>query len=191
MKQITVIVTIALAMAVFSGQPAEAADLEKDYLKSVSQYYDVSLDEVAEIDNLGIDTEELPVLFYIASKAEVLPKKLADERLDGDSWLKIAERYSLTPEAFYVVVFGAVDSKVYKPILSKFNDTPEAKWSEIDLTDSDIVNLVNLKMIYRLHDYSVYEIMAMRDFGKKFVRINNQVFMAKVEMNKKERLEAR
>ena len=53
--------------------------------------------------------------------------------------------------------------------------------------------MVNLKLMYSLHDYSVYDIMAMRDYGKSFARINQQVYLAKEEMNKKsdEVLEAR
>ena len=57
------------------------------------------------------------------------------------------------------------------------------RWKDIELTDSEVVDLVNLKFMYSLHDYSVYEIMAMRDFGKSFLRINQQVELAKQEMN--------
>jgi hypothetical protein len=56
----------------------------------------------------------------------------------------------------------------------------------MDLTDDDIVNLVNLKFLYRHHDYSVYEIMAMRDIGKNFIRINSQVHAVKAEMIQKQ-----
>ncbi len=192
LKSVGVILLVFSVTAVLS-LTAAAVNLQADYFKSIGNYYGISTDEVEEISQTGIVDEDLPVVFFVADHADAAPKKVANMRHNGASWSSVCEKYSIKATDFYIIISGSIKSEAYGPIYEKFNTTPQRKWKEIQLTDDEMVNMVNLKLIYSLHDYSVYEIMAMRDFGKSFTRINQQVYLAKEEMNEERNkvLEAR
>ena len=59
------------------------------------------------------------------------------------------------------------------------------------LTDEEIMNLVNLRFISSHFDYSVFEIMAMRDHGKDFQRIAADVAQAKEQAAAAEKAQKR
>jgi hypothetical protein len=181
------------AMVAVLCQAAFAVDLQGDYYKAIGTYYNVATDDVKEISQVGISDEDLPVVFFVSGQVEITPKEVAKMRHSGATWMAVCDKYNLPVSDFYVFISGSVDSKVYGPIYEKFNKTPKQKLNSIKLTDDEIVNLVNLKMVYSLHDYSVFDIMAMRDYGKTFARINQQVHLAKKEMNEEQdkALEAR
>lgn len=174
-------------------QTIAAADLRASYYESIGRYYSVTADEVLKISRAGISDEDLPVVFFIADRAKAEPGRIAQAFLGGTSWMDVCRNHSLYASDFYLIVSGKVTSRNYGPTFAKFKNTPEPEWKEIELTNDEIVNLVNLKLMYSLHDYSVYEIMAMRDYGKTFPTINHQVILAKKEMNEKQKqiLEAR
>lgn len=186
---------ILLVFAMITGllMTAAAVDLKADYFKAISKYYGISVDEVKHVSQTGIADEELPVVFFIATKSSTKPGEVANSRHNGASWSTIYEKYSISAIDLYIIISKPIHSKVYGPIYEKFNTTPRRGWKEIKLADDEVVNMVNLKMMYSLHDYSVYDIMAMRDYGKTFARINQQVYLAKQEINEENKkvLEAR
>ena len=116
----------------------------------------------------------------------VCHNEVAVKRLDGKKWLSITHEYDLSAVNFYVLIFGKIESKYYVPIFAKYRFASEAQWNMLSLNDEEIRALVNLKFIYSHQDYSPYHIMAMKDFGKDFVRISNQIAVAKVEERKRE-----
>ena len=177
---VILLVTLLLAMLSLT---AAAVDLKADYFNSVKSYFNLNSAKVGQISKIGIADEELPVVFFIADRSKSDPDDIAKARLGGESWTDICDLYSMNAADFYMIVADPANSKTYGPIFEKFENMPQRKWNEIELSDIEIVNLVNLKLMYSLHDYSVYEIMAMRDFGKSFLRINQQVELAKQEIN--------
>ena len=48
-------------------------------------------------------------------------------------------------------------------------------WKNINFSDEEITNLVNLGFIGTYNNYSAIEIMPMRDFGSNFVIIHNMI----------------
>jgi hypothetical protein len=165
---------------------AVAVDLQADYFRSVQKYFGVDQNDISRLTKSGIDDHDLPVVFFIAQKAGHRPNAVAETRREGKSWMDVCKQYSLDATDFYMIVTGKIKSRTYGPIFDRYKQTPEKKWHEIKLTDTDITNLVNLKMMASLHDYSAYEIMAMRDYGKSFLRINQQVIFAKKKINEKQ-----
>lgn len=164
-------------------------ELVNEYYQALADYFIVPVENVAKIQEQGIAHEDLPVLFVISGRAKVPAEDIVGLRLQEKTWAEITTGQNLKPDIFYFIVSGKIDSKTYAPIFDKFKMTPEQKWELIELSDDDIVNLVNLKVIGSHYDYSVFEIMALRDLGKDFVQINNQVRVLKEEMIKKEKQE--
>ena len=184
MRTIVTLSLLALLLAVASVTATSIAQTE--YYMNVGDFYDVDYETVTNLSERGIQDEDLPVVFKIAKDANVSSDEIATKRLEGDKWLNIAHEYDLSATNFYVLISGKIESKYYVPIFAKYKFTPQPQWEQLTLTDEEIRALVNLKFIYSHHDYSPYQVMAMRDFGRTFVRISRQIAVAKADMIKRE-----
>jgi hypothetical protein len=170
-----------MASSAFTGE------IEEEYYGAASKYFEIPGDSIKVLLKQGIKGEDIAVAIFVAKKAVISYEQIGKLRAKGDSWSGITENRSLSPELFYIMISGEITSKTFGPILEKFNSTPPKDWNKIEMTDSDIINLVNLRFISSHYDYSVFEIMTMRDFGKDFVKIANQVSDKKAEMFKKDK----
>jgi len=77
--------------------------LEGFYL-SVGDYYKVPQREVLIIKERKVPDDEIPVVLFIAKRANVTPQAIINLRIDGKSWMDITLHFGLTPEIFYVPV---------------------------------------------------------------------------------------
>lgn len=186
-KHSGLLVTVFFLVAVLS-QAVCATELEDQYQQSVSKFFNAPIEEVLTASASGIENDELAVVFYLAQKAKVKSSEVTSLREDGNSWADVSSLLSVTPRDFYVIVCNQPQSKSYSPAFDKFKSTPQSKWNQIEFSDKEIVNLVNLRFLYKHHDYSVYEIIAMRDFGKGFARINEQVQIARQKINEEQEI---
>jgi hypothetical protein len=160
----------------FAAQPAA------DFVKDVAHYFTVTEDVVEQVMATGVSQDDVPVAFYCADKCEMSPVDLAHMRARGDGWSDIATMRGIGPRDFYVIVVGDIKSETYAPIFEKYKSTPINLWRKMELTDSDIINLVNLRFVGSEHDYSVYEIMELRDSGSDFMAINQEIKHRKAEL---------
>jgi len=177
-----------LASAVSYGQQEGLAG---EYYQAVAKYFGVSDSTVGEIAKAKLPPVETPVVLYLASKANKPPLEIAGQRSEGDSWIKITEDIGLTAEVYYMMIAGEIKSKTFTPIFAAFSETPKGKWKDIQFSDEDIVNIVNLRFIGSHYDFSVFEIMTMKDKGHSFLKINNMVRLANEEKYRKEKLKKR
>jgi len=126
----------------------------------------------------GMPDDDLPVVYFLARRAGVQPAVIIDLRLDGKSWMDISLHYGLTADVFYIDVKedpGPPYGKAY----GYFKNKPRKEWKNIRLSDSDIVNFVNLGFISSYYGYSPNEVIKMRSNGESFVKINGKVKQAK------------
>lgn len=184
MRTIVTLGLLALLLAV--GNVSAGSTAQTQYYMNVGDYYNVEYETVTAFSERGIADEDLPVVFKIAKDANVNPDEVVVKRLDGKKWLSIANDYDLSAANFYVLISGKIESKYYLPIFAKYRFAPEAQWKMLSLTDDQVRALVNLKFIYSHQDYSPFQIMAMKDFGRDFVRINRQISVAKADAIKRE-----
>lgn len=156
----------------------------KGFYLAVGDYYRVPQREVIIIKERGIPYEEMPVVLFIAGRARVAPEIIVDLRLRGMSWMDITLRFGLTPEIYYVPVrVGPPYGKAYGYYMNK----PKKKWKKIVFKDSDIINLVNLKFTSEHYKYSPKEVIKMREKGKNFVVINDEIKKGKKEHKVKDK----
>ena len=71
----------------------------------------------------------------------------------------------------YYLLDAAVSEKKQGIKLTFFNPSKN-KWKEINLTDGDIVNFVNLKFLANHFGMTPDEIVDMRSKGRSFIEIN-------------------
>lgn len=156
----------------------------RGFYLAVGDYYRVPQREVVIIRERGMPYEELPVVYFIAGRARVAPEIIVNLRLGGMSWMDITFRYGLSPEIFYVPVrVGPPYGKAYGHYMNK----PKKEWKKTVFKDSDIINLVNLKFTSEHYKYSPDEVIKMREEGKNFVVINDEIRKWKKEHKVKDK----
>lgn len=155
----------------------------KSFYLAVSNHYQVPEKEIIVVRERRIPDEEMPVVFFLASRAGTSPKAIIDLRLAGKSWMDITLHFGLNAGVYYVPV--EVDpGPPYGHAYGHFKKHPRSKWGEIRLSDSDVVNFVNLRFISDHYGWSAADIIQMRGDGRRFVEINREVKEKKAGKNK-------
>ena len=149
-----------------------------EYFTAIGRYQGVADKDVLFIQKRGIPDEQIPVVMFIASRANVRPEVIMDLRRQGRSWADIALNFGLGADAFYVQVDGPVYGRVYGRLYSYFN-RPLNMWNQIRLSDDDIVNFVNLRFMSDHYGYRPDEVIRMRETGKSYITINREYYMDK------------
>lgn len=170
---------ICMGILALVGSVAMAGELESNYDEAICKYYGVKQAEVDAVRAQGLSDEDIPVAFHIAKRGKTSAERIASMHARGDSWSEIVHGRNMNPEIFYIPVSGEVDSFTYGPILGQYRATPDNQWRKLNLTDADVVNMVNLKMAASGYDYNIFKIMGLRDEGKGFVQICHEVKEAK------------
>lgn len=147
------------------------------FYTAIAEYNGVEENEVAAIKALGIDDDELPVVFFIAMNAGTRNDEIAKLRLNGWTWMRIVKKYRLNPEIFYVPVNEKVTTGVYGKAYGYYN-RPQNSWKNIFLKNDDIVNFVNLQFISEYHGLDPVNVIKMRETGKYFNEIDDDIRMA-------------
>lgn len=147
----------------------------RSFYFSIQEYFKVPEKEIIFVRERKISDEELPVVFFIAQRARVLPKAVIDLRLAGRSWIDITLHFGLNPEIFYVPVKVEIKDPPYGKAYGHYKKKPRKEWREIRLLDGDIINLVNLKFISEYHKFPPEEVIKMRSEGKNFVVVNEEI----------------
>ncbi len=152
------------------------------FFLAVGDYYRVPLREVMIIKERGIPPYEIPVVLFIAKRAHVAPEMITNFRLCDNAWLYTALRFGLGPEIFCVPVGVVARDSLYGKVYRYYNNKPKKEWKTIMLSDDDIINLVNLKLMSEHYGYPPEKIIKMRMEGKEFASINDQIRKEKEKM---------
>ena len=165
------------AQGVSTGISISNGELRSFYL-AIGDYYRVPESRVVYVkQQYRIPDEEIPVVFFLASRAHVDPQVIIDLRLrQRMSWLDITFHYGLTPEIFYVPVkrVGPPYGKAYGHYKKHGKD-----YRKVRLVDADVVNLVNLRFISEYHGVAAEVVMDRRGKGERFVVINDHYYKEK------------
>ena len=161
----------ALAQNVSTGISISNGELQSFYL-AIGEYYRVPESRVVYVkQHYRLPDEELPVVFFLASRAHVDPQVIIDLRLrQRMSWLNITFHYGLTPEIYYVPVkrVGPPYGNAYGHYKKHGHD-----YKKVVLVDADVVNLVNLRFMSEYHGVAAEAVMDQRGRGERFVVIND------------------
>jgi hypothetical protein len=140
---------------------------------AIGDYYGVPESRVVYVrDHCRIRDEELPVVFFLASRAHVDPQVIIDLRMGHRmSWPDITFHYGLTPEIYYVPV-----TRVGPPYGNAYGHYKKHKkdYKKVVLVDGDVVNLVNLRFMSEYHGIPAEIVMDRRGRGERFVVMNDE-----------------
>ena len=146
---------------------------------ALRDYYRVPEMEIAGVRDSGISYEELAVVFFIAERARIEIRRVIELRLANRAWTEIAFRFGLTPDIFYVPLTTAPTAPPYNRPYNRYNSRPKREWKTVSLTDSDVVNLVNLKFISQNYGAPPEQVVRIRSEGKTFPEINEEIEKAR------------
>lgn len=192
MKRVPIMVVLilcALSATVYAQNVSTGISISNGQLSSfyfsIGDYYRVPESRVVYVrDRYHIHDEELPVVFFLASRAKADPQVIMDLRMRKHmSWLDITFHYGLTPEIFYVPVrrVGPPYGNAYGHYKKYKND-----YKKVRLVDDDVVNLVNLRFMSDYHGVAPEAIMDRRGKGDKFYAMNDEYYKAKQKNDKHE-----
>jgi len=145
------------------------------FFLAIGDYYRIPQSEVVIIKKRGIPANEIPVVLFIAKRAHVAPEIVMDFRLRDNTWLYATRRFGLGPEIFYVPVSGVVKNSPCGKAYGYYKHKPKKEWKTIALSDEDIINLVNLKLMSEHYGYPPEKIIKMRSGGQEFGSINDEI----------------
>jgi hypothetical protein len=153
----------------------------KGFYFSISSYFNVPETKIIKIrEGYRLSDEELPVIFFLATRAQVEPAVIIDLRLKGLTWWNIALHFGLKPEIFFVPVTVVKIGPPYGNAFGFYRQYRQRKsWGKVVLSDVDIVNLVNLKFISEYHHLPPERVMEMRAKGQPFVDIHETIIREK------------
>ena len=143
-------------------------DNGQSFYLAIGDYFNVPSQEVIIARDRGIQDEELPILFYIASQARVSPEYVMNLRLSGMSWDQITFHLGLGPGIYYVPVPAQVVVGPYARPYGYFHHYQRRQWSRIHLTDGEITNLVDLRFASDVGHMPRAEVIRMRSAGSPF-----------------------
>lgn len=147
----------------------------KSFFFAIQEYFRVPEREVVIVRERKIPEEEIPVVFFIAQRAQVSPAAIIDLRLSGKSWMEITLHFGLSPEIYYVPVRGEIKGPPYGKAYGYYKNKPKKDWKHIKLKDVDVINFVNLRFLSEYHRYPPEDVIKMRGRGKPFVVVHEEI----------------
>lgn len=185
LREVTMKKTVILATVLFlmSGATGSAQNVStgisitnghlSSFYIAIGDYYHVPKSRVVYVrDHYRLRDEELPVVFFLASRAHVDPQVVIDLRMRRRmSWLDITFHYGLTPEIYYVPLM-----RVGPPYGKAYGHYKKHKknYKKVVLVDDDVVNLVNLRFMSEYHGIAAEVVVDRRGRGEKFVVMNSE-----------------
>jgi hypothetical protein len=173
---------IALALTAL-GSSAPAADVQtgisigsdgvKGFYLAIGETYRVSEKEVVTIHDRRVPDDELPVVFFIARRAGVPARTVAEFRLEGKPWIEVALHFGLGADAFYVE-YNDVPKGPYGHAYGYYRNHPRKEWRTLRLDDAAVIDLVNLRFVVDRYRCTPDDVFRMRADRKSFVAIHDE-----------------
>jgi hypothetical protein len=181
-----IITLLIMSLAICTSAFAQQADFEGEYLATVVGYYEVETEAVSDIAGDDLTATEVATIYGLSQRCEKPAAEVAKMYRANKSWSALSASCGLGAVDYFIMISGKIESKTFSPIFAKFSGIDPHNWKDLELTDQEIVDLVNLRIISSYHDYSLYDIMAMKDYGRDWAKINEKVAAAKKSLLEKQ-----
>ena len=142
---------------------------EEGYFRTVSEFFGIPLAEVNILHDWGLAADEVPLILFVAKRAGVSPEALIAKWRSGGSLATIMTHYRVGLVALHVPLPEGAPTGVLQRIYDELDSTPVGDWDGIELTGSEAVALVNLRLLARISRAGVAEILQMTNRHDNFV----------------------
>lgn len=141
------LLAVALAGSLAGALAAQVPDRATldAYYRALGDHFGLPPVEVLILSEWRLSPEEIPVVLEIAGRGGISPDAVVALRRGDTRWYEIARRYALDAGSFHVRVEGSPGSlsRVYEAFASR----PRVQWSAIELSDDEVVGLINLGVL--------------------------------------------
>jgi len=169
----TFLLAVAAVSSVACPCVAEAQEagqgIREAYFRAVGEHFDVPLQEVTIIGEWDLTPDEVPVVLFLAQRAGVTPDALIGSRRGGRPWLEVAGRFGLGPQAFHIPLPGDAELGSLSRAYEEFRARPARDWPQIRLEDTEIVMLVNLRVLTEQTGASPLRVIRTREGAGSFM----------------------
>lgn len=147
-RQVTGVALVMSGLQAASGGAQERTATEEEaYFRTVGEHFRVSSREIRVLTAWGLPREELPVVLFLARRTGGSPDALIARRRGGDSWWDVARGMGLDASSFHVMVPADADLGRLEATYRRFAETPRDAWAGLQLSDAEIVALVNVRVL--------------------------------------------
>ena len=151
------------------------AGAERAYLRAVARYFQMPESEVSILAHWDLPTEEIPVALFLARRAGVSAEALVALRESGRTWTSLASSYNIGANALHVPLHDPATAGSLREAYERFGSTPVGDWGAIRLSESDIVALVNVRMLSDALGVAPDEIARRTGSAASFVELYAQL----------------
>ncbi len=155
----------ALSQGAGQGDPAAL----EAYVRVTAAHFVMPESEVALLVEGRLPADELPVVLRVSQVSGISPTALIARRRSGESWIALGQRYGVGAGSFYEAIpEGEVDERTRRAH-RLFAETPSTSWDTLQLTDDEVITLVNLHMLTREIGVDHARVLTARSSAGSFV----------------------
>ncbi|HSG09162.1 MAG TPA: hypothetical protein VLA36_12450 [Longimicrobiales bacterium] len=138
---------LVLASGATAAAAQEGATAQEAYFGAVAEFFQLPRSEVGILGDWRLDVDEIPVVLFVARRAGISTEALVALRQSGRPWTDLVVRYGLDASHFHVPLPDQAQAGVLAEAFRRYRSLPANRWSEVALSDADIVALVNVRVL--------------------------------------------
>jgi hypothetical protein len=168
----TAAVVLTFSVTAAPGQAQQKGDQAREaYFRAVADFFSLPPTEVSILAEWHLPADEIPVVLFVAHQAGVSAEALVALRSSGRSWAELSHRYQVDASHFYLPLPEGADPGVLRAAYTRFRDVPPARWSEVALSDADVVTLVNVRVLAQTLHVAPEAVLRAARSGRSFVDV--------------------
>ncbi len=164
------VAALGLSASGVAGQEQDASTRDA-YFRAVARYFEVPRDEIDILGQWRLPPDEIPVALFVARWGGVSPDALVALRRSGQAWSDLAARYRVEPGTFHVPIPEGTPTHRLDDAYRQFRELPAEEWSRVQLTDADVVSLVNVRLLAETLDMPPARVLAEARASESFVAL--------------------
>ncbi len=144
------VASVALYSFIFpplSSAQELSSGVREAYFRAVGEHFEVPLREVKILADWGLTSDEVPVALFLARQTGVSPDALIGLRRGGRSWIDVTVRVGLGARAFHISLPEGESLGLLTRANDEFRNRSVGDWDEIQLEDSEVIALVNVRVL--------------------------------------------
>ncbi len=139
------------------------------YFRAVASFFRVPQSEVSVLSDWDLNPDHIPVALFIAQHAGVSPDAVVALHKAGRTWADLARRYHVSAATLHVPIPETASAGPLAEVYASYRSLPVGRWGEIDLSDRDIVTLVNVRLLAQTLGIPPQRVLADAAKGGSFV----------------------
>jgi len=144
---VVVLIPVLAAGATVAVAQEGTTGAREAYFGAVAEFFKLPRSEVAILGDWRLGADEIPVVLFVARRAGVSPEAVVALRRSGRGWAELATRYRLDAAQFHVPLPDQAAAGVLESAFERYRALPADRWREVALSDTEIVGLVNLRVL--------------------------------------------